>query len=113
MYILAMLIDIPVADKDYQTMISLLRLMVSSVVRNTTTAMTIVPFLLIFQLIFSGNFFSLGKADFMKNLTISHWGMDGMCIHTCERVALLGGAPGDDRCFRSCIRHRAAAHRQR
>ena len=55
-------------------------LMVSSVVRNTTTAMTIVPFLLIFQLIFSGNFFSLGKADFMKNLTISHWGMDGMCI---------------------------------
>ena len=47
-------------------------LMVSSVVRNTTTAMTIVPFLLIFQLIFSGNFFSLGKADFMKNLTISH-----------------------------------------
>ena len=43
MYILAMLIDIPVADKDYQTMIPLLRLMVSSVVRNTTTAMTIVP----------------------------------------------------------------------
>ena len=42
--------------------------------------MTIVPFLLIFQLIFSGNFFSLGKAAFMKNLTISHWGMDGMCI---------------------------------
>ncbi len=40
-------------------------LMVSSLVRNTTTAMTIVPFLLIFQLIFSGNFFSLGKADFI------------------------------------------------
>lgn len=54
-------------------------LMVSSLVRNTTTAMTVVPFLLIFQLIFSGNFFALGKADFVKYLTISHWGMDGMC----------------------------------
>ena len=54
--------------------------MVSSLVRSTTTAMTIVPFLLIFQLIFSGNFFTLGKADFVKNFTISHWGMDSMCI---------------------------------
>lgn len=57
-----------------------LGLMVSSIVKNTTTAMTIVPFVLIFQLIFSGNFFSLGKADFVKNFTISHWGMDSMCI---------------------------------
>jgi len=55
-------------------------LMVSSLVRTTTTAMTVVPFLLIFQLIFSGNFFALGRADFVKNFTISHWGMDGMCI---------------------------------
>lgn len=58
----------------------MLGLMVSSLVRSTTTAMTIVPFLLIFQLIFSGNFFTLGKADFVKNFTISHWGMDSMCI---------------------------------
>ena len=58
----------------------MLGLMVSSLVRTTTTAMTVVPFLLIFQLIFSGNFFALGKADFVKNFTISHWGMDGMCI---------------------------------
>lgn len=58
----------------------ILGLMVSCLVRNTTTAMTIVPFLLIFQLIFSGNFFSLGKGDFIKNFTISHWGMDCMCI---------------------------------
>lgn len=55
-------------------------LMVSSLVRTTTTAMTVVPFLLIFQLIFSGNFFALGKADFVKYFTISHWGMDGLCI---------------------------------
>ena len=58
----------------------MLGLMVSSLVRTTTTAMTVVPFLLIFQLIFSGNFFALGRADFVKNFTISHWGMDGMCI---------------------------------
>ena len=57
-----------------------LGLMVSSIVRTTTTAMTIVPFLLIFQLIFSGNFFALGRADFVKYFTISHWGMDGMCV---------------------------------
>ena len=57
----------------------ILGLMVSCLVRTSTTAMTIVPFLLIFQLIFSGNFFNLGKADFVKNFTISHWGMDCMC----------------------------------
>ena len=57
----------------------ILGLMVSCIVRTPTTAMTVVPFLLIFQLIFSGNFFNLGKADFVKNYTISHWGMDCMC----------------------------------
>ena len=54
-------------------------LMVSCIVRNTTTAMTIMPFLLIFQLVFSGGFFDLGGADFLKVTTISHWGMDSMC----------------------------------
>ncbi|MBE6019887.1 MAG: ABC transporter permease [Clostridiales bacterium] len=57
----------------------ILGLMVSCMVRTSTTAMTIVPFLLIFQLIFNGNFFKLGRADFVKHFTISHWGMDCMC----------------------------------
>jgi hypothetical protein len=57
----------------------ILGLMVSCIVRTSTTAMTVVPFLLIYQLMFSGNFFNLGKADFVKNFTISHWGMDCMC----------------------------------
>ena len=57
----------------------ILGLMVSCIVRTPTTAMTIVPFLLIFQLIFNGNFFNLGRGDFVKNFTISHWGMDCMC----------------------------------
>jgi hypothetical protein len=51
----------------------MMALMVSSIVRNTTTAMTTMPFLLIFQLIFSGSFFNLsGVADKVKYLTISH-----------------------------------------
>ncbi len=54
-------------------------LMISCIVRTTTTAMTVMPFLLIFQLIFSGGFFELGSADFVKVATISHWGMDSLC----------------------------------
>ena len=58
----------------------MMALMVSCIVRTTTTAMTTMPFLLIFQLVFSGGFFSLtGFADKIKLLTVSHWGMDGLC----------------------------------
>ncbi len=58
----------------------MMALMVSSIVRTTTTAMTTMPFLLIFQLVFSGGFFTLsGFANKIKYLTISHWGMDGLC----------------------------------
>lgn len=58
----------------------MMALMVSSIVRNTTTAMTTMPFLLIFQLIFSGSFFNLsGVADKVKYLTISYWGMNSLC----------------------------------
>ena len=55
-------------------------LMVSCIVRTTTTAMTVMPFLLIFQLVFSGGFFELsGIAEYVKYATISHWGMDSLC----------------------------------
>ncbi len=58
----------------------MMALMVSCIVRNTTTAMTVMPFLLIFQLVFSGGFFELsGFAEKVKYTTISHWGMDGLC----------------------------------
>ena len=58
----------------------MMALMVSCIVRTTTTAMTVMPFLLIFQLVFSGGFFALsGFADKVKYLTISHWGMDSLC----------------------------------
>ena len=42
--------------------------------------MTTMPFLLIFQLVFSGGFFTLeGIAEKIKYITISHWGMDSLC----------------------------------
>ena len=58
----------------------MMALMVSCIVKNTTTAMTTMPFLLIFQLVFSGGFFALeGIAEYIKYITISHWGMDSLC----------------------------------
>lgn len=58
----------------------MMALMVSSIVRSTTTAMTTMPFLLIFQLIFSGGFFALsGFAEKITALTISRWGLDSLC----------------------------------
>ena len=58
----------------------MMALMVSCIVRTTTTAMTVMPFLLIFQLVFSGAFFNLeGVAKKLTNLTISRWGLDGIC----------------------------------
>lgn len=58
----------------------MLALMVSCIVRTTTTAMTVMPFLLIFQLVFSGAFFELqGIAQKLSALTISKWGMEGIC----------------------------------
>ena len=57
----------------------IMALMVSCIVKTTTTAMTVMPFLLIFQLVFSGGFFELGGADFIKVFTVSHWGMNSLC----------------------------------
>ena len=55
-------------------------LMIASLVRDTTTAMTVMPFMLIIQLIFSGAFFDLsGFAKKLSLLTVSHWGMNGIC----------------------------------
>ena len=57
----------------------IMALMVSCIVKTTTTAMTVVPFLLIYQLLFSGNMFQLGDAEFLKVTTISHWGINSLC----------------------------------
>ncbi len=54
--------------------------MLSALVRNTTMAMTVMPFMLIFQLVFSGAFFELqGIAQKLTGFTISRWGMESIC----------------------------------
>ncbi len=58
----------------------MMALMVSCLVRSTTTAMTLMPFLLIFQLVFSGSYFDLqGPALKVTDLTISKWSLTAMC----------------------------------
>lgn len=56
-------------------------LALSSIVKSTTTAMTVMPFLLIIQLIFSGSIFPLsGVGRQISYLTISKWGQRCLCI---------------------------------
>ena len=58
----------------------MMSLMISCLVHNTTTAMTLMPFLLIFQLVFSGAYFDLPKAAMgITFLSISKWGVIGLC----------------------------------
>ena len=58
----------------------MMALMVSAFVHNTTTAMTIMPFLLIFQLVFSGGFFQLdGFALKLCDFTVAKWGLTSLC----------------------------------
>ena len=58
-----------------------LGLSVSSIVKTTTAAMTVMPFILIIQLIFSGSIFPLtGVGKMVSDLTISKWGQRVLCI---------------------------------
>lgn len=60
-----------------------LGLAISSLVHTTTAAMTVMPFILIIQLIFSGSIFPLtGVAKDISNLTISKWGQRVLCIES-------------------------------
>ncbi len=61
----------------------LLSLWISTLVHSTTTAMTIMPFVLIFQLVFSGGLFSLPKVvEPIEMLTISNPGLKAMAAQT-------------------------------
>src|SRR5699024_8416818 len=58
-----------------------LGLAISAIVRTPTTAMTVMPFVLIVQLLFSGMLFTLqGPAALVGSLTISTWGMNAACV---------------------------------
>ncbi len=56
-------------------------LLISCIARSTTAAMTIMPFVLIFELLFSGAVFTLeGSVSLiLSNLTIAKWGMCAIC----------------------------------
>jgi len=54
----------------------MMSLFISAVARTTTAAMTVMPFVLIFQLVFSGGIFNLPTwAETFSNLTISNYGL--------------------------------------
>jgi len=58
----------------------ILGLAVSSFVKSPATAMTVMPFVLIVQLIFSGALFTLnGPMQYVADLTISKWGLNATC----------------------------------
>lgn len=57
-----------------------LGLCVSSLVKTENAAMTVMPFVLIIQLVMSGMMFTLPEnAEYVKYLTISKWGLDAIC----------------------------------
>ena len=57
----------------------ILGMAVSSIVKTEKAAMTVMPFILIVQLVLCGMFFPLeGVADGISNLTISKWGMEAI-----------------------------------
>ena len=56
-----------------------LAILVSSAVRKENTAMTVMPFVLIIQLVMSGDVFPLtGFSEKISRLTVSKWGMEGV-----------------------------------
>lgn len=58
----------------------MMALMISCIAKTTTAAMTIMPFLLIFELLFSGSMFGLsGTLEKMTDLSIAKWGIRCFC----------------------------------
>ena len=71
-----MLVDIGITVFLITYAADMMALFISAIVRSTTTAMTIMPFLLIVQLIFSGGIFVLPEwSDTIAKFTISHYGV--------------------------------------
>ena len=60
----------------------MLALMVSCISRTTTTAMTIMPFLLVVQLVFAGGIFPLNRpgSRILSRYTVSSWGIKAVNI---------------------------------
>ena len=59
----------------------LLGMLVSCIVRNENSAMTVMPFVLIIEMVMAGTVFELdGFAKTFSNLMISRWGLATMCV---------------------------------
>ncbi len=70
-----------------------LAILVSSTVRKENTAMTIMPFVLIVQLVMSGAVFPLkGFSEKISQFTVSKWGMDGV-LRISNKISDLYTAP--------------------
>lgn len=56
-------------------------IMISSIVKTPNTAMTVMPFVLIIQLVMSGMIFELsGLTEFISTFTIAKWGLNAICV---------------------------------
>ena len=66
---------------------------VSCVVKNENSAMTVMPFVLIIQLVMSGVFFQLeGAAASIGDFTISKWGVNAICsISDANSLTMIMG----------------------
>lgn len=57
----------------------IMAMMISSIVTNENTAMTVMPFALIIQMIFAGTVFELeGLTEKLSHMTVSRWGMNAL-----------------------------------
>ena len=84
----------------------MMALMVSCIAHTTTTAMTIMPFLLVVQLVFAGGIFPLRRpgSKLISQYTISNWGINAVNIaadYNDQKSVILTEAidtmnPGDD-----------------
>ena len=73
----------------------MLGLMVSCIVKTPQTAMTVMPFVLILQLILSGMIFELkGFTEKLSYLMVSKWGLNAICI--TANVNSMVGSQGDE-----------------
>lgn len=71
----------------------MISLFVSALVRTTTAAMTVMPFILIFQLVFSGGFFELPAWGVkVADYTTSHFGL--CCMNAQADINSLGSVMG-------------------
>lgn len=78
----------------------MIAVLISSVVKKENTAMTVMPFVLIIQLVMSGSVFDLeGATKVISNITISKWGLNAICaianthdqVYSSSRYLLVEG----------------------